>query len=805
MASISEAFAAARRLHREGRLAQAERGYRDILAADPRHAGALELLGVIAHQAGRGDTAVQLIGRALTIDPGSADAHVNLANVLKDQGELAAATDHYRQALSLQPENPECHYAVGVALQMQGDLDRAAAHYSEALARRSDMPEARLNLGAIHNVRGDLESAIRCFREALALRPGYLTAAMNLGVALTQEGDHRAASEAFARAVAIAPDDAEAHKQLGMSLFERGDIAGAATHAERATALAPQDAEAQLNLGIALTAFGRPGEAVAAYERALALRPDDTEAHLNLGTALREQYRLDEAAAHYRRALELDPSLAAAHYHLGLVAQDCGRRDEAVAAFDRALALRPDYGVARLARCVADLPILYPDEAEIARCRAALREQLGRLEAGIERGGGIGELARAIGTSQPFYLAYQQQNDRELRALHGAMMCRIIEAGDPAPALPARAPGARVRVGIVSGLFRSHVVWKINIRGWASRLDRNKFEVLGYHTGPIRDAVTDEAAEICGRFIRGPLPREAWREAIAADRLDVLIYPEICMDPVAGWLAPQRLAPVQCATWGHPETSGLATIDYFLSSEAQEPADGQEHYSEKLVRLPNLGIYYEPLEVQKLQVERAEFGLRDGATAFWCPQSLYKYLPQYDFVFPRIAREGGDCQFAFIRFPHGDHVTGLFRKRLDGAFAAFGLSAADHCVFLPPLEQQRFVAASGLCDVFLDSIGWSGCTTTLESLIHDLPIVTLPGALMRGRHTMAMLELMGVTETIAATADDYIAMAVRLARDPEWRRALSNRIGKAKHRLYRDDSCIAALERFLLESAGRPA
>ena len=218
----------------------------------------------------------------------------------------------------------------------------------------------------------------------------------------------------------------------------------------------------------------------------------------------------------------------------------------------------------------------------------------------------------------------------------------------------------------------------------------------------------------------------------------------------------------------------MPTIDYFLSSEAQEPpGKAGALLGKALIRLLAQDL---PTSRSRLSrhwtVARDAFGLRDGASLFWCPQSLYKYLPQYDYVFPRIARDAGDCQFVFIRFAHGDHVTALFRKRLDEAFAAFGLSAADHCVFLPALDQRRFSAAAGLCDVFLDSIGWSGCTTTLESTVHNLPIVTLPGALMRGRHTMAMLQLMGVTETIAATADDYIAMAVRLARDPEWRARL---------------------------------
>ena len=129
---------------------------------------------------------------------------------------------------------------------------------------------------------------------------------------------------------------------------------------------------------------------------------------------------------------------------------------------------------------------------------------------------------------------------------------------------------------------------------------------------------------------------------------------------------------------------------------------------------------------------------------FWCAQSLPKYLPQYDQVFPRIARDAGDCQFTFIQFPGGAQITALFRQRLERAFAAFGLNAADHCVFLPRLEPQKFVAAIGACDAVLDSIGWSGCNSVLESLVHDLPIVTLSGSLMRGRHATAILTMMDV-------------------------------------------------------------
>src|SRR5262249_32184949 len=156
-------------------------------------------------------------------------------------------------------------------------------------------------------------------------------------------------------------------------------------------------------------------------------------------------------------------------------------------------------------------------------------------------------------------------------------------------------------------------------------------------------------------------------------------------------------------------------------------------YTERLVRLPNLSIYCEPVEAPPIAITRQDLGMRATAVAFWCGQSLFKYLPQFDEVFPRIALGAGDCQFIFIHFQRGPHITELFRQRLAGAFARFGLKAEDYCVFLPRLNQETFIAAAGQCDVYLDSIDFSSTNSTLESLPYNLPIVTLTGTLMRGR------------------------------------------------------------------------
>jgi predicted O-linked N-acetylglucosamine transferase (SPINDLY family) len=276
------------------------------------------------------------------------------------------------------------------------------------------------------------------------------------------------------------------------------------------------------------------------------------------------------------------------------------------------------------------------------------------------------------------------------------------------------------------------------------------------------------------------------------------------MDEISHQLAAQRLAAVQCNSWGHPETSGMPTLDYYLSSDLMEPPDAPEHYTERLIRLPNLSFFYEPTETAPISVPREELNIRSDATVFWCGQTLCKYLPQYDHVIAKIAKLVGDCQFVFLRYPRMQRITELFRNRLEVAFAQLGLKASDHIVILDSLSASQYVAAIKQCDIFLDSIGWSGCNSTMESLACNIPIVTAPGPLMRGRHSSAILKMMDVTETIADSAEDYISIAARLANNADERLMVSSKVADRKHRVYHDHECIAALENFLDRAARRP-
>jgi predicted O-linked N-acetylglucosamine transferase (SPINDLY family) len=231
-----------------------------------------------------------------------------------------------------------------------------------------------------------------------------------------------------------------------------------------------------------------------------------------------------------------------------------------------------------------------------------------------------------------------------------------------------------------------------------------------------------------------------------------------------------------------------------------EPPQAERFYTEQLIRLPGLGVHYTPEPAEDGPPERAAVRLAPEVPVYWSGQALYKYLPQHDAVFPRIARAVGPCRFVFIEFANSAEATAIFRDRLTRAFAVAGLDAERYCAFLASMSPGRFANAVGLADVVLDTIGWSGGKSTLDALARDAVIVTLPGRFMRERHTAAILQQIGCTETIATTLDDYVDKAVALGRDAGRREALRARVASRKHLAFEDTAAIRALETHLVEA-----
>jgi protein O-GlcNAc transferase len=538
-------------------------------------------------------------------------------------------------------------------------------------------------------------------------------------------------------------------------------------------------------------------QAIAELRRRLNSEPSIPQLYIELAQAYSEQRRLEPAIGVLREGLvRCGPNEALYHEAIHTIA-DANRTNEALLLLRRAMQLFPNNRHFQLWEALT-LRVLYDTEEEVSFYRARFMAGLENSARSIslntteERRGALDAVRRHLN----FYLGYQGRDDRQPQEQYGQIVHRVVGASypqwlEPRP-MPLLSPGQRIRVGYISAHFRNHSITKL-FMGWLQERNRQDFEVFVYHNGGTVDKVTEKASLISDHFVHIPGKFQEMCEAILADDLHIAVYLDVRHRRMA-MMSSLRLAPVQCAAWAYPITSGSPMIDYFLSSDLMEPENGQEHYCECLVRLPGIGVCYPKPVIPRplLTKSRSDFGIGSDRVVFLCCQSTFKYLPQHDDLFVEIAKRVPSSQFVFLGL--NDLVAEDLRRRLDRAFRAEALEGSHYCLVLPGLSPFDYWNLNLVADVFLDTLEWSGGVTALEAVACDLPVVTLPGPFMRGRHSYGILTQLGITETIARDKKEYVEIAVRLGLDREWRGRILRDM-KANHaRLYSDIKPVRALE-----------
>ena len=352
--SISETLQKALKHHQKGELQQAEAIYRQVLQLEPNNADALHLLGMIAYRAGKNETAIELIEKAIAVNQAFPIYHNNAGTVYHTLNKLDKAIACYHRALSLKPNDHVAYTNLGCALKEQGKLEEAVACHQRALSLKPDFYEAHANLGCALKEQGKLEEAIACHQRALSLKPGDHKAHINMGNALQEQDKLEEAIACYQRALFLNPDFYLAHTNLGNVLQKQGKLEEAVACHQRALSLKPGDHMVHTNLGNALLEQGKLEEAVACYRRALSLNPGDHKALTNMGGALWDQGKIEEAVACHQRALSLKPDFYLTHTNLGVALQGQGKIAEALACYQRALSLKPDFYLAHF-----NLSIIY--------------------------------------------------------------------------------------------------------------------------------------------------------------------------------------------------------------------------------------------------------------------------------------------------------------------------------------------------------------------------------------------------------------------------------------------------------------
>lgn len=448
------------------------------------------------------------------------------------------------------------------------------------------------------------------------------------------------------------------------------------------------------------------------------------------------------------------------------------------------------------------VPEQYADEAAITAWRARYAQGLNALGAALDRSPLADEARQALVRHTAFRLAYHGRDDLTLQTARGEVLSALLRPLTPPPLARGRRKKGPLRVGFASKHVRDCTVGQY-FKHFLTDLGDEHIRVHVYACGQ-RDAFTDEVQSHVDQltpFADDGTAVTAMARAIAGDALDVLIYPEVGMEPIIEKLAAMRLAPLQCALWGHPVTTGLPTMDVFFSAAALEPDDAQSHYRERLQTLPALGTRY-PTPPAPSDLARPAMGLPDRGQLMVCAQSPFKWTPDFTRAVGEILRRSADAKLVVFDSPVASRSR-VFDDYLKHFLLPLAVDIEARVIRLPQRTRTDFLAVLAACDLALDTFGFSGGNTSLDALSVGLPVVTIPGRFMRGRQTFAMLKALQSTECdelVAASETEFVERALSLMRDSTRRAAIRRAIQTNRHKLFDDPTPVDALRAWLKAS-----
>lgn len=666
-----------------------------------------------------------------------------------------------------------------VQLHQAGRLDEAERLYAQLLSRQPNMFEALHLMGLLRMHQNRLEEAVGFMARALNLRPDAPETLTNYGLALVSLDRPAEALPILERVAAAAPHNAAIRSNIGGVLQRLGRNQEALAMLNQALALAPRDAAALTNRGLVLHALGRIEEAVDSFTRALAILPASVPALNGRGLALRALNRHAAALADFESILRNHPGLAVAQVNRAASLWSLSRVDEALAVYDAVLAEDPNmldalssranlYWTAKMALgpALADterLARLAPDQPGVQGDLLHMRLYAGdwrdfahvkaALDAGVRAG---------LPVVDPFVYQGLCDNPADLLACATAHAASNYPAQPPlcAPGLARKDRGARIRLGYVSGEFRTQATAHLTA-GLYEHHDRARFEVIAFDNTRRDESPMRARLE---RAFDGMIDITALSDAeaaarIAAEGIDILINLNGYFGRHRMGVFAHRPAPVQVNYLGFPGTLGASYMDYILADAAVIPPGEETFYAETVMRLPHSYQVNDDRRGLLPAPSRAALGLPQDAFVFCHFNYSYKILPDMFASWMRILTAVSGSVLWLLK------TDDLFETNLRAAALAAGVDAS-RLIFALQLPVAQHVARLGAGDLFLDSVPYGAHTTGSDALWAGLPLLTCRGRAFAGRVGASLLGALGLPELIAEDLASYEALAIALARDP---------------------------------------
>jgi protein O-GlcNAc transferase len=638
---------------------------------------------------------------------------------------------------------------------------------------------------ALHQA-GALDGAEKIYLGILKLAPGEAHVRQLLGVLWHQRGDSARGARMIRSAILLAPTEVVFHSNLSTLMIALAESA-AERIAQRSLILSPGFLDGEINLATAHLHRGANQQAARDFRAIINRAPDRLDVHDRLASALEAEGRFGEALPWRRRPACFAPNTPDHYRGIANSLQMLGEGNHARRHLRRSIAISPTPAARFRAAHAQD---------RVPRGLDEITESRDRLEAFLDEAESerpsIADPYREVGLTN-FPLTYHDLANRDLaRRIADFTLGACPDLGWTAPhCRRAPNPGRRIRVAVVSRFFGSHTIGKL-FGEVLAQLPRDRFEVIA-----TSQPKTHEPAWV--RHLRNADHQVALshdlgqaRQQLAAVEADILLYLDIGMDPFTYYLSFARLAPVQAVCVGHPDTTGVANIDYFLTTKGAEPPDWADHYSERAILLDEFPFFYKRPPKVTGMLGRSDLGLPEAATLYTCPQTLFKMHPGYDDVSLEILRRDPSGRLMLIDAAHRPE-TERMRARLTKA----GPDVIDRVHFQPRMNGLEYLGFVANSDLLVETFAFAGGNSTYEALSTGTPILAFAGKHMRSRVTMDLLSMIGLEDCVAPDIESFIEMALVLANDPARRDDVRARMRANTPAIFERQSAIDGLASFL--------
>ena len=778
--------------------------YQNEINLNPENAYAYNNIGEVYLNIKDYSNAILFLKKAEKIEERNIIIKLNIAKYYSEIYEIDMAFSYYDKVIEIDNNNYYAKYNAGLLALNENKYFEAENYFKSAIKDNKKSSELYNNLGIVYSKLNNSLNAIKYFDLSISIDATNALAYFNKATVLEKINKVEEAIENYNNAIYLSDKNVIYKYNLANLLFKQNEYSKSIEILRKCIQLNSKFVIAYNLLGmIYMNNYNKSKEY---FLECIKLDDRAHESYNNLGLLYLQNKEFNNAELQFKNSISLNANSPKYYFNMAICYREMNCFPLYEEYINKAIKLDFEFKSALWAKVFLSIYPIYEnineEEISISNFKKEMvnlqKQDLTNYDYGL------------VGKYQPFFLGYFEENNIEILRIYGEVCYKIskgfiiknkITSIIKKEKLNNKNKTNKIKIGVISGHIREHSVWNAITKGLVFNLNPELFDIHVINVSDNYDESILLSAKITAfRNFNGKSIQYILSEVINSN-FDVIVYPEIGMDPMTKNLANLRLSQMQCVFWGHPHSTGLKTIDYYITAELFETINYQSNYTEEVISMPNLGVYKYKEKIKNKHTNLNNLGIDSNVAIYVCPGTAQKYRPKYDYIYLEIIKKVVNCQFIFFK-EDNDRMKILY-ERLSKLFLINNINIEKYIKIVDWLERDEFVSLLFQADVYLDTIGFSGFNTALLAVEANLPIVTLKGELLKSRLASGILERIDTKELICLNINDYIDLSVKIVNDLEFKNKIKNKLEKNKEIIYNDISAVKKFEEFIINKYQR--